>query len=99
MRTLRRFFGRSTSWATTRQDEERLRTEIKDHLAIQTAESIRDGLPPIEARRQAVLKFGGVESMKESYRAQTILPPLGTLKQDTRHALRRLRMAPAFTIT
>jgi hypothetical protein len=36
--------------------------------------------------------------MKESYRDQRGLPFLETLIQDTRHALRRLRMAPAFTI-
>jgi predicted permease len=97
MRTLRRFFRRLTSWATTQRDEERLRAEIEDHLALQTAENVRAGLSPIEARRQAVLKFGGVETMKESYRDQRGLPFLETLIQDTRHALRRLRMAPAFT--
>ena len=97
MRTLRRCFRRLTSWATTRRDEERLRAEIEDHLAHQTAEYIRSGLSVIEARRQAALKFGAVESMKESYRDQRGLPFLETLIQDTRHALRRLRVAPAFT--
>ena len=99
MRTLRRFFRRLTSWATTQQDEERLRAEIEEHLALQTAENIRAGLSPVEARRQAVLKFGAVEAIKESYRDQRGLPFMETLMQDTRHALRRLRMAPAFTIT
>jgi predicted permease len=99
MRPLKRFFKRLTSWATTRRDEERLRAEIEDHIAHQTAEYICSGLSPIEARRQAVLKFGAVESMKESYRDQRGLPFLETLIQDTRHALRRLRLAPAFTIS
>ena len=36
--------------------------------------------------------------MKEGYRDQRGLPFFETLVQDTRHALRRLRMAPAFTI-
>lgn len=98
MRTLKRFFRRLISWATTQQDEERLRAEIADHLELQTAENIRAGLSPVEARREAVLKFGGVEPMKEVYRDQRGLPFLETLIQDTRHALRRLRMAPAFTI-
>ena len=56
-------------------------------------------LSPLEARRQAVLKFGAVEAMKESYRDQRGLPFLETLIQDMRHALRRLRMAPVFTVT
>ena len=98
MRTLRRFITRLTSWATTRQDEERLRAEIEEHLALQTAENVRAGLSPAEARRQAVLKFGALEAMKDSYRDQRGLPFLETLIQDTRQALRRLRMAPAFTI-
>src|SRR5215467_10278503 len=98
MRTLRRFLKRLTSWATTREDEERLRAEIEDHLALQTAENIRAGLSPDEARRQAVLKFGAVEAVRESYRDQRRLPILETLFNDTRHALRRLRRAPAFTI-
>ena len=98
MRTLRRFFKRLTSWARKERDEERLQAEIEEHLAMQTAENVRAGLSPTEARRQAVLKFGGVEAMKEDYRDQKGLPFLETLAQDTRHTLRRLRMAPAFTI-
>jgi macrolide transport system ATP-binding/permease protein len=98
MRALRRFLKRLSSWAATRQDEERLREEIEDHLALQTAENVRAGLSGFEARRQAVLKFGGVEAMKDSYRDQRGLPVLETLLQDSRQALRRLRMAPAFTI-
>jgi predicted permease len=99
MRTLRRFLKRLTSWAATRQDEERLRAEIEEHLALQTADNVRDGLPPAEARRQALLKFGGVDAVREEYRDQRGLPFLETLIQDTRHALRRLRNSPAFTIT
>ncbi|PYU90209.1 MAG: hypothetical protein DMG08_18730, partial [Acidobacteria bacterium] len=99
MRALRRFLKRLTSWATTLEDEERLQAEIEEHLSLQTAENVRAGLSPVEARRQAVLKFGAVEAMKESYRDQRGFPFMETLIQDTRHALRRLRMAKAFTIT
>jgi predicted permease len=98
MRRLRRFLNRLTSWATTAQDEARLRAEIEEHLALQTADNLRAGLSAAEARRQAVLKFGAVEAMKDSYRDQRGLPLLDTLAQDTRQALRRLRTAPAFSI-
>jgi predicted permease len=98
MRTLRRFVKRLGSWAGTERDEERLRAEIEEHLALQTTDNLRAGLSPVEARRQAALKFGNVEAMKEDYRDRRGLPLLETLVQDTRHALRRLRMAPAFTI-
>ena len=81
MRTLRRFFKRLTSWARTKRDEERLQEEIAEHLALATEENLRARMSPIEARRQAMLKFGGVEAMKEEYRDQKGLPFLETLAQ------------------
>jgi hypothetical protein len=99
MRPLRRFLKRMTSWTRRQQDEERLQAEIEEHLAMQTAENVRAGLPPIEARRRAVLKFGALEAFREEYRDQKGLAFLETFMQDIRHALRRLRNAPAFTIT
>jgi putative ABC transport system permease protein len=97
MRTLRRLFQRFTSWATSARAEDLLRAEIEEHIAMQTAENLRAGLAPVEARRQARLKFGSVEAIKESYRDQRGLPFIETLVSDTRHALRRMRKAPTFT--
>src|SRR5258708_21633664 len=87
MRSLRRFLRRLVSWTTTRQDEERLREEIEEHLARQTAENIRAGLSPTEARRQAALKFGSTEATKERYREERGFPSLERLIQDARYAL------------
>ena len=39
MKTLRRFFRRLTSWSTSARDEERLRAEFEEHIAMQTAEN------------------------------------------------------------
>jgi predicted permease len=97
MKTLRRFLNRLTSWTRTARDEERLRDEIAEHIALQTADNLRAGMSPAEARRQAMLQFGGVEAMKEEFRDRKGLPLLETLVRDTRYAIRRLRKAPAFT--
>jgi predicted permease len=98
VRRLKRFFTRLGASASPGDADERLQTEIEDHLACLTAEYERAGLPPLEARRQALLKFGGIESTRERWREERALPTLDTLAQDTRHALRRLGRAPAFTI-
>jgi predicted permease len=98
MKSLRRFFNRMASFATRRRDEERLQAEIEEHLALQTDENIRSGLPPEKARRQAILKFGGLESIRESYRDQQRLRVLDVLGQDVRYAFRRLGNSPAFAI-
>ena len=91
MRFLRRFIARLSNSVTKRREDERMREEIEEHLALQTAENLRAGLPPAEARRQAVLKFGAVEAIKEDYRAERGMLFIENLLQDSRYALRMLR--------
>jgi predicted permease len=99
MRRLRRFLKRLTSWATRERDEERLRAEIEEHLAMQAEENVRLGLSPDEARRQAVWKFGSPQATRESYRDAKGLPLLESLARETHYALRSLRNTPAFAVT
>jgi predicted permease len=78
--------------------EARLREEIDAHLALQTAENMRAGMTPGEARRQAILKFGSVEAVKEEYRDRRRVLFVEQLFQDIRVATRRLMKDRSFTI-
>jgi len=97
VKSLRRFLARLLNLRTAHAQDERLREEIEGHIALQTAENIRAGLSPAEARRQAILKFGGVEGIKQDYRAKRGLPLVENLLQDARFAIRGLRRTPGLT--
>jgi putative ABC transport system permease protein len=73
-----------------------LADEIESHLQLHIDDNLRAGLSPAEARRQALLKFGGVESAKEAYRARRGLPFFEIAQQDFRFAFRSLRKNPGF---
>ncbi len=97
MKTLRRFFKRAVNLSARRAQDERLREEIEGHIALQTEENLRAGLSPVEARRQALLKFGGVEGIKDEYRAERGLMFVDNVLQDVRFAMRSLRRTPGLT--
>ena len=73
-----------------------LAEEIASHLAMHADDNERAGLSPEEARRQAVLAFGGVEAVKEQYRDRRGVPFVQTTLQDLRYALRGYRRSPGF---
>src|SRR5437899_10123055 len=74
-----------------------LSAEMDSHLQLHIEDNLRAGMSPAEARRQALIKFGGIEQTKEIYRDRRGLPLVETLFQDLRFAARMLRKNLGFT--
>ncbi len=97
MRPLYRLWNRLSGTLAGGRREADLAGEIKAHIEMQTEDNLKLGLSPQEARRQALLQFGGVEAAKESYRDQRGLPFLENAARDAQYALRVMRKCPGFT--
>lgn len=72
--------------------------EAAAHLDLAIEENIRNGMSPEEARRQALIRFGGVQQAREQHRAARGLPFLDVLLQDLRYTFRTLRRDRGFAI-
>jgi hypothetical protein len=68
-----------------------LNAEIASHIEAAIEENISRGLGPEEARRQALLRFGGVARSMEQHRDSRGLPALEIAYQDVCFSLRTLR--------
>ena len=72
--------------------------ELETHLELLTEDNVRRGLSPAEARREAILRLGGTESIAESWHDQRVLPLLDTVPRDLRFAVRRLIREPSLAV-
>lgn len=97
MKILRAAFSRIAGVFNRDRRDSELRAELESHLQMHVDDYMRAGMPPEAARRQALLKLGGLEKITEAYRDQRGLPFLETLLQDLRFAFRGMRKNLGFT--
>ncbi len=81
-----------------RQVERELDEELSIHIAMETEKNLREGMSPAQARRAALLAFGGVERTKERVRDARWTRWIEDLLADVRYAVRFFVRAPTFTI-
>src|ERR1700746_3863399 len=78
--------------------EREMSDELRFHIERQTDANVASGMPRDEARRQALLQFGGAEAVKEDCREQSSGFWLETLWSDVRYGVRMMARSPGFTI-
>jgi predicted permease len=94
--SLRRISNRVLSVFRSRHLDADLDAEILSHIHAAVEENIRRGMDPGEARRLALVRFGGLTQAKEQQRETRGLPALDAFRQDVRLGLRLLKRDRAF---
>ena len=98
IRQLRGWLARLFGLFNRKRREQEFAEELESHLALHIEDNLRAGMSSEEARRQALIKLGGVTLTQELHREQRGLPMLETLFQDLRFGARMLFKNPVFSL-
>ncbi|MDQ3948716.1 MAG: ABC transporter permease, partial [Gemmatimonadota bacterium] len=80
----------------SRAIEREMDDEMRFHVEMEAADLVARGVAPDEARRRALLAFGGVERFKDEGRDARGVGPLEDFVRDVRFGARSLRRRPGF---
>ena len=97
MRKIRALLVRLGGVWGRRRGDEGFASELDAHVRMHIEDNVRAGMTRIEARRQALIKLGGLAQAQENYRERRGLPFLETLFADLKFGARMLRKNPGFT--
>ncbi len=98
MGNLREAVNRVSSFFQKPQRDADLEAEIAAHIELAIEENIQRGLTPLEARRQALIRFGAVDTAKFKQRESRGLMKLDILLQDLKYTSRTLGRDRGFTM-
>ncbi|MGA8596820.1 MAG: ABC transporter permease [Bryobacteraceae bacterium] len=96
--SLREAFNRIRSFFRKDPLDRELNEEMTSHLEMAVEDNIRRGMSDEEARRQALVRFGGVQQSLELHRESRGLPWLDVLTLDLRFTFRTLKRDYGFTM-
>jgi putative ABC transport system permease protein len=100
MRGMRAWFLRLRNFFSgARGAEQDFAAEMRSNLQLHTDENLRRGMNAEEARRDALMRLGGVAQTEEMVRDRRSLPWMESFAQDFRFAARMLLKNPGFTVT
>lgn len=98
MRNLRALWFRLSEILGRGRKEAEFSAELESHLQMHIEDGVHAGLSHEEARRQALIKLGGMEQTKIAHRERRGLPWLEKTWQDICFGLRMLLKNPGFTV-
>jgi predicted permease len=98
MSALKRLRRRVWAFFAKKALDAELEAELETHMQLAIDEYIEHGVPADEARRLALIHFGGMQQAREKQREARGLMQIDILLQDLKYTTRKLMRDPGFTI-